>query len=69
MTTPTRLLRMPEVLSLTGYRSPDTIYRLERAGKFPHRVELSVRASRWREDEITEWIERHSAARRDGASA
>lgn len=63
MPIPTRLLRMPEVLSLTGYRSPDTIYRLEREGKFPHRVELSDRASRWREDEIANWIEARSSER------
>jgi predicted DNA-binding transcriptional regulator AlpA len=54
---------MPEVLNLVGYKSPDTIYRLEREGKFPQRVELSERASRWREDEIAAWIEARSAER------
>jgi prophage regulatory protein len=68
MTAPVRLLRLPEVMRLTGY-SRDTIYRLGREKKFPQRIELSERASRWREDEITEWIERHSAARHEGAAA
>lgn len=62
MTTPTRLLRLPEVLRLTGY-SRDSVYRLAREGKFPQRVELSDRASRWREDEIQQWIEARSAER------
>jgi prophage regulatory protein len=68
MSTPTRLLRLPEVIRLTGY-SRDSIYRLAREGKFPQRIELSERASRWREDEIAKWIEQHSAARHEGAAA
>lgn len=62
MTTPTRLLRLPEVLKLTGY-SRDSIYRLAREGKFPKRIDLSDRASRWREDEVAEWIEARCAER------
>jgi prophage regulatory protein len=68
MTAPIRLLRLPEVVRLTGY-SRDSVYRLAREGKFPKRIELSERASRWREDEITAWIEGHSAARHKGATA
>lgn len=62
----TRLLKLPEVLRLTGY-SRDTIYRLGRLGKFPQRVELSDRASRWREDEIQQWIEARTAERGEAA--
>lgn len=58
----TRLLRLPEVTRLTGY-SRDSIYRLAREGKFPRRIELSDRASRWREDEILAWIEARTAER------
>ena len=57
-----RLLRLPEVLHLTGY-GRDSIYRLGRVGKFPQRVNLSARAARWREDEIVAWIEERSAER------
>lgn len=62
MATHTRLLKLPEVIRLTGY-SRDSIYRLARDNKFPRRVELSERASRWREDEIMDWIEKRSAER------
>ena len=64
MTAPTRLLKLPEVIRLTGY-SRDSVYRLAKAGKFPQRVKPSTRASRWREDEIQQWIEQHSAARQE----
>lgn len=59
---PTRLLRLRDVMQLTGY-SRDTIYRLGRTGKFPRRIELSERASRWREDELFAWIEARTAER------
>lgn len=59
---PTRLLRLPEVLHLTGY-SRDSIYRLGREGAFPRRIELSDRASRWREDEVLAWIAARTAER------
>lgn len=59
---PTRLLRLPEVVRLTGY-SRDSIYRLGRRGQFPRRVQLSDRASRWREDELIAWIEARTAER------
>lgn len=57
-----RLLRLPQVIELTGY-SRDSVYRLAREGKFPRRVELSDRASRWSEREILEWIEARKAER------
>lgn len=68
MTAPTRLLKLPEVIRLTGY-SRDSVYRLAKLGKFPQRIELSERASRWREDEIQAWIEQRSAARSQEAIA
>jgi predicted DNA-binding transcriptional regulator AlpA len=51
-----RMLRMPDVLKLTGFTSPDTIYRLVRAGTFPAPRKLTARSSAWRSDEIDEWI-------------
>ena len=57
-----RLIKLPEVIRLTGY-SRDSVYRLGKEGKFPRRVELSDRASRWREDEILAWIAERTAER------
>lgn len=68
MTTPTRLLRLPEVMRLTGY-SRDSIYRLARQGRFPQRIDLSDRASRWREDEVAAWIESRCAERNQPRAA
>lgn len=59
---PTRLLGIKEVRALTGV-SIDTIYRWGREGKFPVRIEIGERCSRWREDEIRAWIEARSAER------
>ena len=53
--TPRRLVRKSEVLRLIPY-SHTTLWRLERAGKFPQRVRLGVQAIAWYEDEVAEWI-------------
>lgn len=58
----TRMLRLRQVEELAGL-SRDSIYRLGRAGKFPQRVKVSERASRWREDEILAYLEQRSAER------
>lgn len=67
MATSDRLLRLPQVIELTGY-SRDSIYRLAREKKFPQRIELSDHASRWSESEIRSWIESRKAER-DGQTA
>jgi len=51
-----RLLRLPDVLSVTGL-SRSMIYLLEAQGKFPQRVKLSLRAVGWPEDEVHQWVE------------
>jgi prophage regulatory protein len=62
-----RLLRLPEVVSLTGYSEP-TIYRLAKAGKFPKPVKLcGGRAAMWPEAEVVAVIEAAIKAR-DGAA-
>jgi prophage regulatory protein len=53
---PTRLLRLPEVIKLTGLKH-DSIYRLGREGAFPRPRKLSTCASAWREDEVRTWID------------
>jgi len=50
------LIRKPEVRRRTGY-SDTTIWRLERDGLFPRRVQIGEMAVGWYEDEISEWIQ------------
>ena len=54
-TVPLRLLRFGEVRQRTGL-SRSTIWRLERSGSFPKRIQVSVNVVAWREDEVSEWI-------------
>lgn len=43
--------------------SPQHIARLEKAGKFPKRVNLGLNRVAWVEEEINEWIEARIAER------
>jgi len=54
-----RLLRLPEVRSLTGL-SGTTIWRREREGKFPRRRQIGPNAVAWRSDELEAWVEGRS---------
>ena len=56
-----RLLKLEQVKELTALSRP-SIYRLMAAGKFPRLLKVTARASRWREDQIREWIEQRTAA-------
>lgn len=51
-----KLLTQKQVTDLIGL-SRTTIWRLERAGKFPRRRQVSTKAVRWNQAEIFEWIE------------
>ena len=51
------IVRLPRVQALTGGWSASTIYRLERAGRFPKRVQLGPNSVGWRLAEINAWIE------------
>jgi prophage regulatory protein len=62
---PLRLLRLPQVIELTGL-GRDTIYRYIREGRFPAQRRISDRASAWRTDEIAAWIESRPAIMRNG---
>lgn len=44
-----------QVIRLTGL-SRTTIWRLERAGKFPERLRLSAHRVGWYQAEVAEWI-------------
>ncbi|MEW6703907.1 MAG: AlpA family transcriptional regulator [Pseudomonadota bacterium] len=52
--TPPAILRLPEVMRLTGL-GRSTIYRLLAAGQFPSPVQLSVRAVGWRRSDVDHW--------------
>lgn len=51
---PERLLRLPEVESLTGLKK-SSIYAGMKAGTFPHCIRLSTRAVAWPESRIATW--------------
>ncbi len=51
------IIRWPQVQELTGY-SRSTIFRLERAEKFPQRVRLGAKAVGWYRHEVIAWQER-----------
>jgi prophage regulatory protein len=52
---PERLIRLPELLRLTGL-SKRTISRLEGASRFPNRRQLGLRAVGWPERQVSAWI-------------
>ena len=52
---PERILSAHEVQRLTNL-SRTTLWRLERAGKFPARVQLSVTRIGWRHTEVQGWL-------------
>jgi prophage regulatory protein len=51
----TPIIRKPRVRELTGY-SETQIWRLEKRGMFPSRIQLGVMAVGWYEDEVLEWL-------------
>ena len=63
---PTRILRLPEVMARTGL-SRTTIYRRRLAGRFPQAVSLGTRSVGWVESEVEAWLRERMARRRVGA--
>jgi prophage regulatory protein len=61
--TETRLLRRPEVQSLTGL-SKSTIYQMIASGDFPKQIQIGKRSVFWVEGHITKWIEEKIAVSR-----
>ena len=49
------VMRFPRVREVTGL-SRSSVWRLEDAGDFPKRIQLSANSVGWREDEILAWI-------------
>ena len=50
-----RILRKNEIKDKVGLSSV-TLWRLERAGKFPSRVQLGPRCVGWLENDVDEWL-------------
>ena len=50
-----RIIRLPEVVEMTGFSSV-TIWRNERAGTFPASVRLGANSKGWFLSEIEAWI-------------
>ena len=56
MEAPRKFLRLPEVISRTGYRRSN-IYLLMSKGQFPQSVRLGPKAGAWLESEVDEWMQ------------
>jgi prophage regulatory protein len=56
LTSPDRLLRLPNVIAITGM-SRSELYRRMAAGTFPMPVKLGIRMSAWPAGEVMSWIE------------
>jgi prophage regulatory protein len=51
-----KILRINQVLDLTGL-SRATLWRREREGTFPQRVQLGANSVGWKSDEVLQWLE------------
>ena len=58
----TRVIRKPELFSRVGL-SDATIWRMEKAGKFPKRITLGGNSVGWLDHEISEWFQKKAADR------
>ena len=62
-----RILRLPEVLALTGL-SRSTIYLRVEEGTFPNQINLGSRAVGWLDSDVQNWLcDRVSASRKEVA--
>lgn len=59
-----RVLRKPELMVKTSL-SDATIWRMEKAGKFPKRVRLGGQAVGWFSDEVDAWLDKKAAEREE----
>jgi len=51
-----KIIRKIQIKEITGL-SPRHIDRLEKAGKFPSRIQLGPRSVGWQEQDIIDWLE------------
>ena len=66
MNVPVKLLRLPQVLEVTGLKR-STIYAKMDRNEFPKAIQIGLRAVAWPEDEIFAWQESRRARRRHEA--
>jgi len=59
-----QIIRKPELFSKVPL-SDATIWRLEKAGRFPKRIRLSGKSVGWFANEIDEWLSQKSSERMD----
>jgi prophage regulatory protein len=57
-----RIIRKPELLSKLGL-SDATIWRMEKANRFPQRIQLGGNSVGWFDNEVEEWLKKKSRAR------
>ena len=50
-----RILRRPEILARVNV-SPTTLWRMEKAGRFPKRISLGPNSAGWLESEVNDWF-------------
>lgn len=62
-----KFLRIRQVMQLTAL-SRMTIYRLELAGEFPKRRQLSHNSVAWREEDISRWVDTRPVAQLRGTT-
>ena len=61
----TRIIRKPELFSKIGL-SDATIWRMERAGRFPGRIKLGGNSVGWFNNEINDWLSKKASDRLEG---
>ena len=57
-----RVVRKPELIQRVGL-ADTSIWRLEKAGRFPKRIRLGGQSVGWFSDEIDQWLEEKAASR------
>ena len=57
-----RIVRKPELASIIGLSDP-TVWRLEKAGKFPKRLKLGGNSTGWLMSEVVAWIAQRASER------
>lgn len=57
-----RIIRKPELLNMLGLSDP-TVYRMEKAGRFPKRLQLGGNSVGWLASEVEGWFSERAAAR------
>ena len=60
-----KFLRLPEVIERVTYSAPQ-IWRLEKANKFPKRVQIGANRVAWIATEIEEWMSSKVQNSREG---